>query len=322
MSSAPAKPQYWFFDDERDEPRLLTERVGRVVIARFNNPPHHFFDDQASIELDQLTRWVQRDESVGAVVFTGPETTFTHLDVDELLRGARLTPFAVPYRPARVLVAAANLASRSRVIDRLLRRTRARDLLFLPRTTAAFARMNRTDTVFIAAINGTALAFGCVLALACDIRLMAQGDHRIGLPESAVAMIGGAGGTQRLVRMVGSARAAELLLEGRCLSPDEAAAIGLVHRVVAPEDVLTEAVATAQRLAHRSALVNREIKRAVYDAGSRPLQTGLAMEAAGLVAAVSAPGADKHFLALRDELQRDPVPTGDAIRRAWERLSS
>ncbi|MEV6216668.1 enoyl-CoA hydratase-related protein [Nocardia sp. NPDC051833] len=293
-----------------------------MVIARFNNPPHHFFDEQTSVELDQLTRWVQRDDTVGAVVFTGQDTAFTHLSIEELLRGARLTPLAIPYRPARALVTVADLARRSRLLDRLLRRTRAGALMFLPRTSASFVRMNRMDTVFIAALNGTALGFGCVFALACDIRLAAQGDHVIGLPESAVAMLGGAGGTQRLVRMVGTARAAELLLEGRRLSPDEAAAIGLVHRVVAPDQLLTEALTTAQRLADRSALVNREIKRAVYDAGSRPLGTGLAMEAAGLVTAVTAPGAEAHFLALRSELNRHALPTGPTIRQAWDRLSN
>jgi enoyl-CoA hydratase len=310
-------------DQEQAAPRLLTERAGRVVIARFNNPPHHFFDEQTSVELDEFTRWVQRDKTVGAVVFTGQDTAFTHLDIEELLRGARLTPFAVPYAPARALVAVAGAASRSRWIDRyLLRRTRARDLMFLPRTSAAFTRMNRMDTVFIAAINSSAVGLGCVLALACDIRLMAQGEDVIGLPESVVAMLGGAGGTQRLVRMVGSSRAAELLLEGRTLTPDQAATIGLVHRVIDPEYLLTEALATAKRLADRSALVNREIKRAVYDAGSRSLATGLAMEAAGLVTAVSAPGADKHFLALQRELDQSQLPTGQAIRRAWECLSS
>lgn len=192
--------------------------------------------------------------------------------------------------------------------------------MFLPRVSAAFARMNRMDTVFVAAINGTALGFGCVLALACDIRLMARGEDVIGLPETIVAMLGGAGGTQRLVRMVGASRAVELLLEGRALTPDRAASIGLIHHVVDPEDLLAESLTIAHRLAARSSLVTREIKRAVYDAGSRPLRSGLAMEAAGLVAVVSAPGADERFLALGRELDRPGQPAGRVIREAWERL--
>lgn len=303
------------------ESRLLTEQFGRVLLVRFHNPPHHLFDEQTSVELDWLTRSVTLDRSIGAVVFTGQDTVFTHLDVDELLRGARLTPFAVPYRPARLLTAVASAAGRIGVLDRLLRRTRARDLMFLPRTTAAFARMNSSDTVFIAALNGTTLALGCVLALACDIRIMARSeDTVIGLPESLIGLLGGAGGTQYLVRAVGTARAVELLLEGRALTAGQAAEIGLVHRVVEPEALLPEALTTAERLANRSALATREIKRAVYDAGSRPLRTGLAMEAAGLAATVSARGAETTFLELQRGLTAPAQPTGKLLRAAWDRF--
>ncbi|WP_418003530.1 enoyl-CoA hydratase/isomerase family protein [Mycobacterium sp. PDNC021] len=274
--------------------RLLSDRRGRVLTLRFNNPPHHHYDEQMSVELDQLTRQLKRDRSIGAVIFTGQDGAYTHLNIPDLLQGARLTPFGVRYLPAKILTGVTTMAGRSQWLDGRLRDTRMRGGMLLPRTYAALDRMNRMDKVFIAAINGTALAFGCVFALACDIRLMAAGDHVIGLPESAVAMLGAAGGTQRLVRAVGASRAVEMLLEGRYLTPDESARIGLVHRVVAKDRLDAEAMTIAERLAQRPPLINREIKRLVYDAGSRSLSAGLRMEAASLVTAVSAPHAPRH----------------------------
>lgn len=282
-----------------DPRRLVSTQDGRVLIVRFNNPPRNFFDEQMSVELDDLTRRLRSDTTVGAVVFTGHNTVYmTHYDVGDLLRGSRTTPFTVPYYPARLVAAGARLSFRSQTLDRMLRQTRARDLLTMARLYASLDRLNRMDKVVVTAINGLAFGMGCVFALACDIRLIAE-DCDIGLTESSLNMLAAAGGTQRMVRMIGVGRALELLLDGRWLTATEAADLGLVHRVVSAGNLHTEAVEVAARLARRSPVINREIKRMVYDAASRPFSAGLRMEAASGIATVSSSQAERtlsHYL--------------------------
>ena len=100
-----------------------------------------------------------------------------------------------------------------------------------------FLEMNRSDVVFIAAINGPATGGGCEISIACDIRLMADTDIAIGLPEMTIDFNPGAGGTQRLPRLVGIGRAMQMMLEGRTLSAREALDVGLVQAVVPPDQV-------------------------------------------------------------------------------------
>lgn len=279
--------------------RLTTSQSGRVLTVTFDNPPRNFFDEQMSIELDDLTRQLTRDTSVGAVVFTGYDAIYmTHFDMTDLIRGARSSPVPLSYQPARVAAGGAQLACRSRTLDRLLRRTPARDPMLMARAYASMQRLTRMDKVVVTAINGVAFGMGAVFALACDIRLIADGS-KIGLTESALNMLGAAGGTQRMVRMIGTSRAVELLLEGRWLTATDAAQIGLVHHVTDAARLNRDAHAIAERLARRSPIINREIKRMVYDAGSRPFMSATRMEAASLIATLTSPQAKRtmdHYL--------------------------
>jgi enoyl-CoA hydratase len=153
-------------------------------------------------------------------------------------------------------------------------------------------RIGRMDKVFVAALNGTAMGGGFELALACDIRLLAdRADAWVGLPELSVGIIPGAGGTQRLARAIGPARALELILEARPLRPAAAVDAGLVHRTLPPERLLDQAIATAERLARRSPTSVQATKRAIYEGASRPLRAGTRLESAGFVAAASRPAA-------------------------------
>ena len=292
--------------------RLLTEQQGRVLVVRFNNPPRNFFDEQMGSGLRALVREIDKDSSLGAVIFTGNDLFVTHYSVPDLLRGARSAPFQMSYRQARVLAAYVRFWERVGWFGGLLRRTPLRDALTGAQTYRTFRRMNASEKVFIAAINGVALGMGAILALACDLRLMADDQATaFGLIESGISMLAGAGGTQRLTRMVGQSRAAELLLEGRFISPTEAAAVGLVHRVVPRDDLQAEALALAHRLAGRSPVLNQEIKRMVYDAGSKPFARAARMEYASTIATMSTPRATQDMEKYLAELAR----TASARRR-------
>ncbi|MGH2512829.1 MAG: enoyl-CoA hydratase/isomerase family protein [Candidatus Limnocylindrales bacterium] len=129
----------------------------------------------------------------------------------------------------------------------------------------------------IAAIEGNALGGGLELALCCDLRICSA-TARLGLPEVRLAVTPGAGGTQRLPRVVGSARAKELILTGRILTADEAERIGLVQQVVPAGQALGAADELAREIALRGPLAVREAKRLIDAASDLDLAAGLAAE--------------------------------------------
>jgi len=301
--------------------RLLLERHGRVAVVKFSNPPRNFFDSRTAIELAAVVRRLDRDPSVGAVVLTGQDGFVTHYFVPELLRGSRTMRLELGYRQARMV--GALLAGLDRVTPARLALSRDLfgDFVTLPRIYRTFARMNASEKVFIAAINGLALGMGAVLALACDLRLMTDDeDSAIGLIEPGVSVLAAAGGSQRLVRMVGQSRAAELLFEGRCLSPAEAVSYGIVHRAVPAAALQDEAVAWAGRLAGRSAPMNREIKRMLYDAGSKPLRRAMRMESASMVATMSTARASADIETYLARLSQHEVPSDADILAIWQEM--
>lgn len=144
-------------------------------------------------------------------------------------------------------------------------------------------RLESTPKLVIAAINGHCLGGGFELALACDLRIARAGASHIGLPDVDLGLMPAAGGTQRLVRLIGKARAMELLVEGRKLSVDEAFAAGLVHKVWETETndaFLRRAIDYAHEFCPptRAALAVGSIKRAVQSGPESSLEQGLALE--------------------------------------------
>ncbi len=141
-----------------------------------------------------------------------------------------------------------------------------------------FSKIEFSEKVFIAAINGYALGGGCELALACDIRLAA--DHaKIGLPEIRLGIIPGWGGTQRLPRLVGKAKAKELMLTGSMIEATEAHRIGLVNHIYAAEMLMIKAENMALEIASKSQFAARLIKKAVDNGMDMPLERAFAYEA-------------------------------------------
>jgi enoyl-CoA hydratase/carnithine racemase len=144
---------------------------------------------------------------------------------------------------------------------------------------SAVTAVARIPKPVVAAITGYALGGGCELALAADVRFAAE-DAQLGQPEILLGIIPGAGGTQRLSRLVGPSRAKELIYTGRFVKADEALAIGLVDRVMAKERVYDEAVAWAGQFSNAAALALRAAKESIDRGLEVDLETGLEIERA------------------------------------------
>ncbi|WP_317846265.1 enoyl-CoA hydratase/isomerase family protein [Nocardioides rotundus] len=141
----------------------------------------------------------------------------------------------------------------------------------------AFATVARIPKPVVAAVTGYALGGGCELALCADVRFAAE-DAVLGQPEILLGIIPGAGGTQRLTRLVGPSRAKDLIFTGRFVKADEALRIGLVDRVVPAEQVYDEALAWARQFAGGASFALRAAKEAIDSGLEVDLATGLEIE--------------------------------------------
>ena len=139
-------------------------------------------------------------------------------------------------------------------------------------------KLASTPKVVIAALNGHTVGGGLEIALACDLRMMAAGGGKIGLPEVTLGVLPGTGGTQRLPRLIGPARALDMMITGKLLTPEEALAIGLVNYVFPKETFAADVQKYASELAHGPARAVSLIKRSVAEGIEMPLGAGLALE--------------------------------------------
>jgi enoyl-CoA hydratase len=142
---------------------------------------------------------------------------------------------------------------------------------------AVWDRIGAVRTPVIAAVRGFALGGGCELAMSCDIIVAAE-DATFGQPEINLGVMPGAGGTQRLTRAIGKARAMDLVLTGRPIGAVEAERMGLVSRVVAPDRTLDEAIELAKRIAAQAPVAVLAAKEAIKQADELPLSAGLQHE--------------------------------------------
>jgi enoyl-CoA hydratase len=141
----------------------------------------------------------------------------------------------------------------------------------------AWDRIWAIRTPMIAAVRGVALGGGCELAMSCDMIIAAE-DAQFGQPEIKLGVMPGAGGTQRLTRAIGTAKAMELILTGRNLGAPEAEAAGLVTKVVAPDETLSAALDLAARIAGQPPVAVQAAKQAILRAAELPLSAGLDFE--------------------------------------------
>ncbi|MBG6445829.1 enoyl-CoA hydratase/isomerase family protein [Pseudomonas aeruginosa] len=271
---------------------LRIEQRGRVLQVLLDNPPANFLTTAVMQELADLLEDLEQRQDIGAVILSGAAdgVFLTHFDVDEIERAVAPITFSMPAWLTRLLLESESLLRHLPGARKLLRRTLLAGVADMNLFHEVTAHMRRMDKVFIAAITGLALGGGCELALACDLRLMAEDDQVerfLGQPEVLIGLIPGGGGTQMLARSLGVARALELCLEGQLLEPRQALALGLVNGLAPAEELLEAADALAQRLSRRSPQAVRLIKRSIYQAASRDWTEGMASEKAGFLSAAS-----------------------------------
>jgi enoyl-CoA hydratase len=277
---------------------LDIEQRGRVLIARLMGGPRGEFGPEIAADMKALVTRAETDEGIGAVVITGshPDRFVAHAELRWLQEAGASSPTVGP-RGAEAVMHTARASRAVAGVRRLADRTPLSGPMELAEVTETFLRMNRCGTVFIAALNGSALGIGSELALACDYRLMAEGDHVIGQPEILLGFPPGGGGTQRLTRLVGTDQGLKLMLQGRGLAPEAAAEIGYVDEVVPADELLDRAVTLGEHLAQRLKFTVAAVKRSAYIGGSLGLEEGLHLENAEFLSTLASPGAQEAMLA-------------------------
>lgn len=218
----------------------------QVVVLTLNRPEaRNALNDDLIAALLESVQQAAVDDAVRGIVLTGAgnRAFAAGADLDGLLRRDHLTETGP-------------VSARRRELTRLLET--------VPKPT-------------IAAMNGHALGGGLEIALGCDLRIIVP-EAKVGFPEINLGIIPGNGGTQRAVRAVGEARALELILTGTPIDAARALEIGLVHRVVAAENLMTEAVELAGRLGRHSSRAFAAAKESTRRALDMPLDAGLSFE--------------------------------------------
>ncbi len=256
------------------------ERTNGVTLCTMSNAPMNYLTGPMAQELGQLIGELSADRVTRAVIFTGGlEGKFiTHYSVEELVE---LAADPVRYRQHGVQGEAA--------------------------FHALLNALQRLPLPVIAAINGDCMGGGFEMALACDFRLAALGPYLLGLPESRLGILPGGGGTQRLTRLVGAAKALEVMLFGNVYPPEDALRLGLVHRAVPANDLMGIALDWARQLAKQPPKAMAMIKRAVYEGGDTDLERGLAIERECFTEVMCSRDAREGMATYLTMIQRDPI---------------
>ncbi|HEY7876725.1 MAG TPA: enoyl-CoA hydratase/isomerase family protein [Gemmatimonadaceae bacterium] len=233
---------------DRDTSTLVTYRIdGNIAIVELNDPPANTYTHEMMRQLDECILRARFDTDVQVIV----------------LRGAGNKFFS----------AGANIKMLNEMDPTF-------KYYFCLHANETLSRLEQTPKLVIAAINGHCVGGGLEIAMACDIRIARQDSGKIGLPEVNLGVLPGTGGTQRLTRLVGKAKAIELMCTGRTFSFEEAQTLGIVNEVYAKDEFWENVLLYARQfcLPNKAGMAVGHIKRAVQSGGEVPLEYGLAIE--------------------------------------------
>ena len=223
---------------------VTLEQKGNIGLITMNRPEAlNALNDQVIRDLDAVLDQVEAQEDILVAVITGSGRSF---------------------------VAGADIGQMSQL-------TAAQAKEFGVLGNRVFLKLEQLTKPTIAAVNGFALGGGCELAMACDIRIASE-KAKFGQPETGLGITPGFGGTQRLPRIVGTARAMELILTARNISAADALEMGLVSHVYPPEELLDKAMELAQAIAANAQVAVRQSKAAIRRGLQTDMATGVAYE--------------------------------------------
>ncbi|WP_203554078.1 enoyl-CoA hydratase [Bacillus sp. B15-48] len=223
------------------------EKQNGIATVTLDNPPMNVLSKQVTQELKEVFTTIQEDPEVIAVVVTG--------------------------NGDRAFMAGADIKEFPSWID--LEKEEVKKVA--KSNHEVFNLIEQLEQPTIALLNGFALGGGCELALACDIRI-AEDHAQLGLPEVKLGLLPGAGGTQRLPRLIGEAKAKELMFLGDSITAEEALQVGLVNHVVPKGEGMEAALSMAKKVSRLSLQALSRIKRAVDEGADQPLEAALENE--------------------------------------------
>ena len=232
---------------------LRIEDNGNYVICYLSNPPTHTLTSSGVNEIHAFLDQIEKRDDLRVLAFTGDgENVFIkHYEVGELANTAER-----------------NLETKKDKQD--------------PRELHAFhtmlLRLRDLDAIVVAGINGNTAGGGCEFSLGCDLRIMADGNFLIGLPETSVGILPGGGGTQRLSRLIGSSRALDLILHAQLLSPKEAFDLGIINKLVSQVSFNQELISYCEDLSNRAPIALQQVKKIIHQGLEMTLEESLLVE--------------------------------------------
>ena len=254
---------------------LRIEDNGNYVICYLSNPPTHTLTSSGVNEIHTFLDQIEKRDDLRVLAFTGDgENVFIkHYEVGEL----------------------ANTAERN-----LETKKDKQDPKELHAFHTMLLRLRDLDAIVVAGINGNTAGGGCEFSLGCDLRIMADGNFLIGLPETSVGILPGGGGTQRLSRLIGSSRALDLILHAQLVSPKEAFDLGIINKLVSEANFNQELISYCEDLSNRAPIALQQVKKIIHQGLEMTLEESLLVEQKAFDVTMNSKDAARAMRALLD----------------------